>query len=221
MNLEANKEALLEAIKQERAYQDANWGPLSEQKPKSLAGWLTIIEAELDESRQGWVKSAGNNAALEELLQVAATWVACISQSRTGPIEEWLPSFLDSSIKIAEADISGEYDEASLEQLLGELKHRHLSLVWKRTRASESEQMYTFIKLGRHIMLTLLRHGIVTRFGQGIRWEQEAPVDDDEQVSVMSTCSRCGEEVPDYLCAYNDGKRICDICCIRGKGVKS
>lgn len=129
---------IMDAIEGERVYQINKWGD----NPHELPGWLLIMQAELDEAKQAWCKSGGNDEALKEILQVIAVGVACLEE-----------------------------------------------------------------------------HGIVTRFGQGIRWEQEEPVDDDEQVFVMSTCSECGREEPSYLTAYDTGR--CVGCIIAGKGVKS
>lgn len=161
MNLEANKEALLEAIKAERAYQDAKWGPLSEQKAKSLAGWLTVIESELDESRVAWTRNKGNDAALEELVQVAATWTACTEQGNGRALDTWLPALFDNIISLGYLKEHEEPLDRPLEELLGELKYKHLAKCWATIRGSG--QSYYFLELGRYIMLALLAHGVVPR----------------------------------------------------------
>lgn len=88
MNLEANKEALLEAIRAERAYQDQKWGPLSERKFKSLAGWYLIAREELREAQDAFNGYSGNDAALAELLQFVASGFACLEQLEREPFDE-------------------------------------------------------------------------------------------------------------------------------------
>lgn len=68
------------AINQERDHQDATWGSLDEKK-QSVAGYLTILEAELAEAKAGWMKNReGKHSALAEIKQIAATAVACLEQ---------------------------------------------------------------------------------------------------------------------------------------------
>jgi hypothetical protein len=67
---------VVNAIGRERDYQDCKWG----QPNHSVPGWLLILEAELAEAKQGWVKERGDRDALREILQVAAVAVACLEQ---------------------------------------------------------------------------------------------------------------------------------------------
>jgi hypothetical protein len=73
-------EEVFELIRKERDFQDIKWGSL-EEKQQSLAGYLLIIQKELDEATLGWVKNkTGKDSALTELVQVAAVAVACLQQ---------------------------------------------------------------------------------------------------------------------------------------------
>ena len=73
-------EEVFELIKKERARQDAKWGPL-EDRNQSLAGFLLVIEAELKEAKDGWLKNVPDeHSSLSELVQVAAAAIACIQK---------------------------------------------------------------------------------------------------------------------------------------------
>lgn len=67
------------AIERERNYQDEKWGDL-EEHPHTVGEWLLVLESELNEAKQGWVKEGGDETALREILQVAAVAVACLQQ---------------------------------------------------------------------------------------------------------------------------------------------
>ncbi len=67
---------LRQAIARERKHQDEKWG----HNPHSVGEWLLILQAELDEAKQAWIKNQGDEAALEELLQVVSVGMACIEQ---------------------------------------------------------------------------------------------------------------------------------------------
>lgn len=70
-----------EALDGERQYQDAKWG---EGKPQSLPGFLLVMQAELDEAIEGWQKNkTGRHAPLNEVVQLAATAVACLERYGT------------------------------------------------------------------------------------------------------------------------------------------
>lgn len=64
-------------VQQEREYQRRRWGA---DKQQSLAGYLLIMKAELDEAIDGWMKNetAPRDSCLEEVVQVAATAFACL-----------------------------------------------------------------------------------------------------------------------------------------------
>jgi hypothetical protein len=67
------------AIDRERAWQELKWGTNTEH-PHTVGEWLLIVEAELAEAKQGWVKGQGDYDALRELVQVAAVAVAALEQ---------------------------------------------------------------------------------------------------------------------------------------------
>lgn len=67
---------IFQAIENERNHQDKKWGHNSH----TVGEWLLIVQAELDEAKEAWVKNNGDNAALEELLQVVSVGVACIEE---------------------------------------------------------------------------------------------------------------------------------------------
>ena len=71
--------SIYEAITRERQYQDKKWGHITFH-PHSVGEWLLIIESELEEAKHAWVKSPNDAEALEELLQVITTGVACLEQ---------------------------------------------------------------------------------------------------------------------------------------------
>ncbi len=64
------------AIQNERKYQDKKWGHVR----KDLPAWLLVMEAELAEAKEAWVKNKGpaDMEALQEVLQVVACGVACL-----------------------------------------------------------------------------------------------------------------------------------------------
>ena len=73
------REDIFNAIDRERQYQDKKWGTI-ESRPHSVAEWLLILESELTEAKQAWIKKNGDHSALMELVQVAAVAVACLEQ---------------------------------------------------------------------------------------------------------------------------------------------
>lgn len=73
-----SKDEVYEHITAERNYQDMKWGA---DKAQSLPGYLIIMQKELQEAIDGWMKNdTGRNAPLHEVLQVAAVAVACLEQ---------------------------------------------------------------------------------------------------------------------------------------------
>lgn len=69
---------VFEAISKERSRQDEKWGP---NKPQSLPGFLLVLEKELEEAKEAWVKNVtGDHAPLNEIVQIAATAVACLEK---------------------------------------------------------------------------------------------------------------------------------------------
>jgi hypothetical protein len=75
------QQQVFEAITAERKRQDEKWGA---DRQQSLAGYLLIVQAELNEAILGWIKnSLGKSAPLNELVQVAAVCVAALEQYGT------------------------------------------------------------------------------------------------------------------------------------------
>jgi hypothetical protein len=74
-----NQQAVFDAVMREREYQSDKWGTL-EEHPHTVGEWLLILESELNEAKQGWVKGKGDSDALKEILQVMAVACACIEQ---------------------------------------------------------------------------------------------------------------------------------------------
>lgn len=73
-----SREEVYLQIDKEREYQDAKWGA---DKAQSLAGFLLILQNEVQEAIDGWMKnSQGRDAPLQEVLQVAAVAVACLER---------------------------------------------------------------------------------------------------------------------------------------------
>jgi hypothetical protein len=73
-------EQAIESVKIEREHQDLKWGTL-EEKNQSVAGYLVILEKELEEAKNGWMKNKpGKDSALAEIRQIAAVAMACIQQ---------------------------------------------------------------------------------------------------------------------------------------------
>lgn len=71
---------VFELIRAERERQDIKWGALEEKK-QSCAGYMHVLRAELTEAEDGWVKNReGKHSALREIVQLAATAVACLQQ---------------------------------------------------------------------------------------------------------------------------------------------
>lgn len=67
---------VLKAIDGERAYQEKKW-PGHEHTP---AEWLLILEKLCTDARRAWVCGHGDNSAMHEVRQIAATAVACMEQ---------------------------------------------------------------------------------------------------------------------------------------------
>lgn len=67
---------IVDAIIREREYQIKKWG----NHPHTVCEWITIMRGELNEAEYGWLKQSGDEKALEEILQVIATGIACLQQ---------------------------------------------------------------------------------------------------------------------------------------------
>lgn len=73
-----SKEAVFKAVCEERDYQDKKWGA---NRPQSLAGFLLILDDEIEEAKKGWMKNqTGRNAPLNEIVQIAAVCFAALER---------------------------------------------------------------------------------------------------------------------------------------------
>lgn len=70
---------VLEAIQREMEHQTWKYG---ENKQQSFAGFLLILEQELQEAKDGWMRSIpnGRDSALAEVVQIVATGIACLNR---------------------------------------------------------------------------------------------------------------------------------------------
>lgn len=68
----------INAIIAERVNQEQKWGI---DKPQSLPGFLLVMQLELQEAINGWMKNIeGKHSALAEIVQVCAVGVACLEK---------------------------------------------------------------------------------------------------------------------------------------------
>jgi hypothetical protein len=68
------------SLKLEREFQDAKYGSI-DNKQQSVAGYLLVLEAELNEAKTGWLKNVeGKHSSLAEIRQIAAVAIACLQQ---------------------------------------------------------------------------------------------------------------------------------------------
>jgi len=72
------RKEIFDAIETERTYQDLKYP----NHPQSLPGFLLILQTEIQEAIDGWMegKTEGRDAPLNEVLQIAATAVACMER---------------------------------------------------------------------------------------------------------------------------------------------
>lgn len=95
---------VMAAIANELMYQDNKWGA---GKSQSLAGYLLILQHEINEAVNGWMKNAdGRNAPLNEVVQVAAVAVRCLEEYGTRGNAR-------STRDVTEAEMAAERAEAS------------------------------------------------------------------------------------------------------------
>ncbi len=73
------REEVFLAISKERIYQERKWGA---EKAQSVPGFLLIMRKELEEAEKAWMKNVRGErqTVLEEIVQVAATAVACLER---------------------------------------------------------------------------------------------------------------------------------------------
>jgi hypothetical protein len=69
------------AVLKERRYQDMKWGTSTERR-HPIGEWLVILEGELAEAKEAWLRR-NNEDALKEILQVAAVGMACLEEHGT------------------------------------------------------------------------------------------------------------------------------------------
>jgi hypothetical protein len=75
------------AIIHERRFQDQKHGH-PEDCPHSIGTWLFIMEAELAEAKLACIKGGqGRDNVISEIIQIAATAVACLEQHGVDEIE--------------------------------------------------------------------------------------------------------------------------------------
>lgn len=78
MENKLTREQVFAAIVKERGRQDTKFGA---DKQQSVAGFLLVLEAELQEAKDGWKNGRiDEHAPLNEILQVAAVAVACLEK---------------------------------------------------------------------------------------------------------------------------------------------
>jgi hypothetical protein len=71
---------VMAAIARERLFQDKKHGS-PELHPHPISTWLFIMEAELNEAKLACIKGGmGRDSIINEIIQIAATAVACLEQ---------------------------------------------------------------------------------------------------------------------------------------------
>jgi hypothetical protein len=78
--------AVFEAVSREREYQDRKRGPVHD-RALGVGDWILILQVELEEAREAFVRQDGTRAARQEILQVVAVGVACLESH--GVVERW------------------------------------------------------------------------------------------------------------------------------------
>lgn len=74
------------AVAEERVFQDAKHGH-PDDNPHTIGAWILVLEAELAEAKLACIKGGeGRNNVISEIIQIAATAVACLEQHGTKPI---------------------------------------------------------------------------------------------------------------------------------------
>lgn len=76
------RDVVYQYIDFEREHQDKKYGV---DKPQSLPGFLLVLQREVQEAIDGWMNGVyeGRDAPLHEVVQVAATAVACLEKYGT------------------------------------------------------------------------------------------------------------------------------------------
>ena len=77
----AERVEVLQAVNEERHFQDVKWGTIEATGGHSIAEWVLLIESELNEAKEAVVKGGhGRNSVKHELIQVAALVFAALEQ---------------------------------------------------------------------------------------------------------------------------------------------
>lgn len=72
-----NREDIYRELDAERQHQFVLW----RDKPHSVGDWLIIIDRELNEAKEGWMKNkAERHSAMSEIMQIAAVCIAAMEQ---------------------------------------------------------------------------------------------------------------------------------------------
>jgi len=81
------KREIHEAIEKERMYQDDKHGS-PEENPHSVAVWLLLMQAELNEALNSAIKGGvGRDNVIKEVIQVVALGIACLEQHGVKELE--------------------------------------------------------------------------------------------------------------------------------------
>lgn len=76
--LPLEKHQVYDLILKERKHQENKWGRNERQ---TIPGYLMIIEQELAEAKEGWIKNhTGRNSPMAEILQIAAVTFAALEK---------------------------------------------------------------------------------------------------------------------------------------------
>lgn len=78
------RDMVYEAFDYERQFQDDKWGDISASGGHSLAEWVMLIEAEVQEAKEACIKGGvGRDSLRSELIQIGALVCAALEQHGT------------------------------------------------------------------------------------------------------------------------------------------
>lgn len=73
--------AAINAVIEERHFQDDKWGPITDSGGHTLGEWILLMEAELAEAKAALIKGGkGRNSIRSEITQVAAVALSALEQ---------------------------------------------------------------------------------------------------------------------------------------------
>jgi len=73
---------IIQLIENEIQYQKDKWGDSCKQ---DIAGYLLIMQSELQEAIQGWMKNkTGRDSVLSEIIQLMAIGIRCLDELKGG-----------------------------------------------------------------------------------------------------------------------------------------